>query len=95
MGIDTPALAAKKDSAALKSQRDKLDIDKLVNVPTSLNNLKTRLDGLDIGKLKTIPVDLNKLSNVVDNKVVKNTKFNTLKSKVNNLDKEIPDATRV
>ena len=30
---------------------------------------------------------------VVDDKFVKNTKFNTLKTKVNNLDKKIPDAT--
>ena len=27
------------------------------------------------------------------NKIVKNTKFNTLTTKVNNLDKNIPDAT--
>ena len=72
---------------------DKLDINKLVNVPTSLNNLKTKIDDLDVGKLKTAPVDLKKLSDVVDNEVVKNTKFNSLKTKVNKLDKKIPDAT--
>ena len=42
---------------------------------------------------KTLPVDLKKLSDVVDNEVVKNTKFNTLKTKANNLEKKIPDAT--
>ena len=43
--------------------------------------------------VKTIPVDLNKLSDVVDNEVVKNTKFSTLKTKVKNLEnKIIPDA---
>ena len=73
---------------------DKLDINKLVNVPTSLNNVKAKVDDLDIGKLKTVPVDLKKLSDVVVvNEVVKNTKFNTLKTKVNNLDYKIPDAT--
>ena len=51
------------------------------------------MDNLDIGKLKTVPVDLKKISEVVDNQVVKNTKLNTLKTKVNNLDKKIPDAT--
>ena len=91
--IHTSALAAKKDFVALKAEVDKLDINKLVNVPTSLNNLKTKVDGLDIGKLKNLPVDLKKLSDVVNNKVVKSTKFNTLKTKVNNLDKQIPDAT--
>ena len=33
-------------------------------------------------------MDLKKLSDVLDNEVVKNTKFNTLKTKVNNLDKK-------
>ena len=92
-GVDISDLAAKKDFIALKLEVDKLDINKLVNVPTSLNNLKTKVDDLDVGKLKTVPVDLKKLSDVVDNEVVKNTKFNTLKTKVNNLEKKIPDAT--
>ena len=58
-----------------------------------MNNLKTKVDDLDIGKSKTVPVDLKKLSDVVDNKVFKSAKFNTLKTKVNNLDKKIPDGT--
>ena len=52
-----------------------------------MNNLKTKVDDLDVGKLKTVPVDLKKLSDVVANEVVKNTKFNTLKTKVNSLEK--------
>ena len=36
---------------------------------------------------------LKKLRKVVDNEVVKNKKFNTLKTKVNNLEKKIPNAT--
>ena len=43
--------------------------------------------------MKTVPIDLKKLSDVVDNEVVKNTKFNTLKTKANNLEKKIPYAT--
>ena len=43
--------------------------------------------------MKTILVDLKKLSDVLDNELAKNTKFNTLKTKVNNLEKKIPDAT--
>ena len=82
----------KKDFIALKAEVDKLDVNKLVNVSTSLNNLKTKIDDLDVGKLKAVPIDLKKLSDVVDN-VVKNTKFNTLKTKVNTLGKKIPDAT--
>ena len=68
----------------MKAELDKLDINKLVNVPTSLNNLKTKGDDLEVGKLKTVPADLKKLSDAVDNEVAKNTKFNTLKTKVNN-----------
>ena len=47
----------KKDLIALKDEVDKVDINKLVNVPTSLNNLKTKVDYLDVGKLETAPVD--------------------------------------
>ena len=88
-GIGTYDLAVKKRFFCFK----KSDINKLGNGPTRLNNLKAKVDDLDIGKLKTFPVDLKKLSDVVDNEVVKNAKFNTLKTKVNNLDKKIPDAT--
>ena len=58
-----------------------------------MNKIKTKVNNLYLGKLKTVPVELKKLSNTVDNEVVKNTKFNTLKTKVNNLDKTISDAT--
>ena len=90
---DTSDLAAKKDFISLKVEVDKLDINNLVNVATSLNNLKTKVDDLYVGKLKTISIDLKKLSDVVDNEVIKNTKFDTLKTKINNLEKKIPDAT--
>ena len=58
-----------------------------------MNNLKTQVDDLDVGKLKTAPVDLKQLSDAADNEVFKNTKINTIKTKVNNLEKKIPDAT--
>ena len=63
----------------------------MVNVPTSFSNLKTKVDDLDVGTLKTVPIDLKNLSDVVDDQVVKNT----LKAKVKNLEKNIPDATTV
>ena len=65
----------------------------MVNIPTSLNNLKTKVDDLDAGKSKTVSIDLKILNDVVANEVVKETKFNTLKTKVNSLEKKIPDAT--
>ena len=70
----------------MKAKVSKLEITKFVNVPTSLNNLKTKIDDLDDGKTKTVPKDLKKLSDVVDNE-------NTLRKKVNNLEKKIPNAT--
>ena len=76
----------------MKAEVEKLDINRVVNVLTSLNNLKIKVDDLDVGKLKTVPIDL-KLSDAVDNDAVKNKKFNTLKTKVNSLGKKIPDAT--
>ena len=76
---------------------DKLDINKLVKVSTSSNNLKTKVDDLDVGelKIKTVPIDFKKLSHAVKNEVVKNTKFNKLKTKINKLHKKIPDVTTV
>ena len=61
----------------------------MINVSTSLNNLKTKVDDLDVGKLKTVPLDLKMLRDIVDNETFKNTKFNALKTKVNNLEKKI------
>ena len=36
---------------------------------------------------------MRKLSDIVDNEIIKITKFNTLKTKVDNLDKKIPDTS--
>ena len=73
----------------MKHELEKLNINKLVNVQTNLNKLKIKVDDFDVSKLKTVPVDMKKVSDVVDNEVVKNTKFNTLKTKVNNIEKKI------
>ena len=77
---------------ALKTEFDKLDINKLVNVTTGLNNSKTKVYDLDDDKLKTIPVDLKKLRDVASKEVVKQM-YNKLNMKVNNLDNKIPDVT--
>ena len=71
----------------MKAEVDKPDINKLTNVPTSLNTLKTKVDSLDVDKLKTVPVALEK---AIDFNTLN---FNTLKAKVNNLDTKIPDVT--
>ena len=77
----------------MKAEVDWLVIAKFVTVPASLINLKAKVNDLDLHKLKTLPKDLKNLSNVVDKQVVKNPNFNTLKTKVNNLENKNPDAT--
>ena len=58
--VYTSDLAVKKDFIALKSKVDKLDVNKLINVPTSSNNLKTKVVDSDVSKLKPVTVDLEK-----------------------------------
>ena len=58
-----------------------------------MNNLKVKVNDSNVDKLKTVPVDLIKLRDVVDNEFIKNTKYNTSKTKVNSIKTKIPDAT--
>ena len=53
---------------------------------SNLAILKTEVDKLDIDKLVPIPVDLSKLSDVVKNDVVKNTEYNKLVTRFDNID---------
>ena len=56
----------------MKAEADKLEINKLVYVATSLNNLKTTGDDLVVDKLKTAaPIDLKRLSDAVNRKILK------------------------
>ena len=55
-----------------------------IKVVSDLSNYATK---------KELEHATGKLSDVVDNEVVKNTKFNQLKTKVNNLEKKIPGKT--
>ena len=77
----------------MKAEVEKLDINKLVNVSNGLNNLKTKVHNLGVCKLRAVPIELKKLSDIVSKEVVKNTKFNKLNTKVNNLENKVPDKT--
>ena len=79
-GMDTSKFAKRIDLASLKSNVNKLDIDKLKNVPTNLSNLKIKVDKFDVDELVSVPIDLSKLSDVVKNDVVK--KHLMLRSKI-------------
>ena len=59
--VITSKYAKKIDLANLKSDVDKLNFDKLKNVPSGLTSLKNNVDKLYTGKLETTPVDLSKL----------------------------------
>ena len=84
-------LLKKIDLANLKSDVDKLDIDKLKNLPTNLSNLQSKVDKLD-DKLVPVPVDLSKLSDVVENVVVKKDVYDV---KIKNVEDKIPDITKL
>ena len=49
-GVDTSKFAKKVDLANLKPDADKLDIDKLKNLPTNFSKLKSKVDKLDVDK---------------------------------------------
>ena len=59
--VDTKVIGKKTDLTHLKSNMDKLDIDKSNGAP---HGLKSKVDKLDIGKLESTPVDLSKSSDV-------------------------------
>ena len=91
-GADTSKFAEKDDLASLKSNIDKLDIDKLKSVPTNLNNLKSKMDKLNVDKLVSSPADLSKLSDVVKNDVVKKDVYD---SKIKNIEDKIFEITNL
>ena len=68
--VDSSDLAGKTFFIALKAEVDKLGINKLANVTSSLIHLKTKVDKLDVGEFK----ELENLGDVVKNEVVKNKK---------------------
>ena len=80
-GVDTSAFAKKTDLPHLKSDVDKLDIDKLKHVPSGLSSLKSKVDQLNIGKLETTLVDVSKPSDVVKMKLLKRLNI-MLRSKI-------------
>ena len=45
----------------MKADVEQLDINKLVNVSTSFDNLKLNVDDLDVCKLKAVSINLKKI----------------------------------
>ena len=86
--VDTSSFTLQTNLANLKTEVDKLDIDKLKSLPNNLSNLKTEVDKLDIDKLAPVPADLSKLSNVVKNEAVKKTEYDAM---MKNIEDKIPN----
>ena len=76
----------------MKVEVDKLSIAKLVKSQLVWLIQKIKVDDVDVDKLKNVSRQLKKLSVALKNEVVKNTTFSTLKTKVNDLEEQIPDA---
>ena len=66
-GVGTLGFAKKLDLADLKSNIDKLDIDKLKNVPINWRNLKRKEDTLDVDNL----ILLKKMYVILTSKILK------------------------
>ena len=70
-GVDTSSLAKNIGFANSKSDVEKLDIDKLKNLPSGFSSLKSKVDKLDVEKLARVPVDLSKLFGEIKNHLLK------------------------
>ena len=87
--VDTSSFALKTNLANLKSEVDKLDVDKLKPIPTDLSKLS------DVVKNDVVKkTDYNKLVTKVDNNdtsgLVKKTDYNT---KISEIENKIPDTS--
>ena len=54
--IDTSSFVLKWNLTSLKTEVDKLDLNKLKSLPTNLSNLKNKVEKLYIDKLPPVPV---------------------------------------
>ena len=82
--VDTSSFALKANLASLKTEVDKLDIDKLAPVPVDLSKLSDVVKKAVHGKLVT------KVNNIDTSEFVLKTKYQTEKA---GLEKKIPNVT--
>ena len=87
--VDTSSFALKTNLANLKTEVDKLDIDKLAPVPVDLSKLSDAVKN-DVVKKAVYDKLVAKVNNIYTNDFVLKTKYQTDKAE---LEKEIPDVT--
>ena len=89
--VDTSSFALKTNLASLKTEADKLDIDKLAPAPVDLNNLSDVVKN-DVVKKAVYDQLVAKVNNVYTSDLVLKTKYQTDKTE---LDKKIPDVSNL
>ena len=87
--VDTSSFKLKTNLANLKTEVDKLDIDKLVHVPVDLSKLGDFVKN-DVVKKDVYDKLVGKVSNIDTTRFVLKTKYDTGKSELEN---EIPDTS--
>ena len=87
--VDTSSFALKTNLASLKTEVDKLDIDKLAPVPDDLSKQSDAVKN-DVVKKSVYDKLTAKVSNIDTSAFVLKTKYQTDKTE---LEKEIPDVT--
>ena len=87
--VDTSSFVIKTNLASLKTEVDKLDIDKLVPVPVDLSKLSDVVKN-DVVKKNEYDQLVGKVNNIDTGKFVLKTKFDTDKSELEN---KVPDTS--
>ena len=89
--VDTSSFALKTNLANLKTEVDKLDIDKLVPVPVDLSKLSdiVKSDVIKTAKYNKLG---NKVNNIDTSRFILKTKYNADKLE---LEKKIPDTSNL
>ena len=89
--VDTSSFALKKNLANLKTEVDKLDIDKLVPLPVDLSKLSDVVKN-DVVKKDVYDKLVTKVNNIDTSGFVLKTKYDTDKSELEN---KIPDTSNL
>ena len=89
--VDTSSFALKTNLASLKSEVDKLDIDKLVPVPVDLSKLSDVVKN-DVVKKTVYDKLVTQVNSIDTSRFVLKTKYDTDESELKN---KIPDTSRL
>ena len=89
--VDTSRFALKTNLASLKTETDKLDIDKLVPVPVDLNKLSDVVKN-DVVKKAVYNKLVTKVNNIDISDFVLKTKYNTGKTELENKNPDVSNS---